>query len=66
MAELAKYVNLITTDEVDSITWALERRYVILYSGQQLRDRIIACQELKKELIKLLNSQKRPGNIPDQ
>jgi hypothetical protein len=56
MAELMKSVNLITTDQVDCITWALERKYVNLYSGQQLRDRITACQEFKKELTRLFGS----------
>jgi hypothetical protein len=55
MAESVKSVGLITIDEVDSITWALERKYANLYSGQQLRDRITACQELKKEIFRLLN-----------
>ena len=51
MAELVKNILLITTDEVDSITWALERKYVELYSGQQLRERITVCQELKRNCL---------------
>ena len=56
MAELVKLISLITIDEVENITWALERKYVGLYSGQQLRDRITACHELKSEFLRLFNS----------
>ena len=55
MAELAKSVHIITTDEVDNITWTLDRKYAKLYSGQQLRDRVSACHELKDELLRMLN-----------
>ena len=54
--ELVRSVNLITTDEVDNITWALERKYADLYSSQQLRDRVTACQDLKRELLRLFHA----------
>ena len=46
--------HLITQDEIEQLLLRQERRYTLLYSGQQLRDRIAACVELKQELIKHL------------
>lgn len=44
-------VHLITAEEVDKAALQLERKYLDEYSGQQLRDRIAACVDLKNAML---------------
>ena len=42
--------HLITQDEIEQLLLRQERRYTLLYSGQQLRDRCICLPELILEI----------------
>ena len=50
-----KVVHLITVEEIESLTLQLERNYVGEYGGQQLRDRVAACTDLKRCLLEAIN-----------